>query len=264
MNTNAIIQSRSSWSRIVQMLKVDLYAQRRATLYALGALFILIFIFPRLPLIIWGVSYEDWSHDISFGGPIYSATMLGISALFGTFMGIIYINRRVLHARPIPFALLPAKLWEKIVALALFAFGLYISSILIFALCDLLNFATIANYRTSIGKGFSLLNTGFLTPSELSMDSFVTFLIYLCVSLSIVLSAISFRQLRVGLFVCLFAWVFGLIIFFTLGIYILTLLEAGSSLDALHWISYGSMGLLALINGTLIWGIYRRLKRLEC
>lgn len=263
MNTKTI-QPLGAWGRIVQMMKVDLYAQRRATLFALGALFILIFVFPRVPILISGVSYADWATSISGSGASYSATIFVISVLWGGFMSLIYINRRVRHSYPLPFVLLPVRLWEKIVGVGLFSLGMYLVALFVFGLSDFLNFLTIDGYSSCIQvDGFSLSGTIALLAPRFLGDA-MSILVRLAVYLSVILAAISFRQLRVGLFVWLLAWGVGLFLLMALGLYIFKTfglqLEQISQEVGFYWIAL----VLALIDGLLVWGIYHRLRTLEC
>lgn len=263
MNTKTI-QPLGAWGRIVQMMKVDLYAQRRATLFALGALFILIFVFPRLPILISGVSYAEWEVGISFGGASYSAIMLMISGFWGGFMSLIYLNRRVLHAYPLPFVLLPARLWEKVMGVGLFSLGMNLMPMFVFGLSDLLNLLSISGYKSCLSVDGISLYGAIAALSLGGWGDMLSILVHLALYLSVIFTAISFRQLRVGLFVWLLAWGVGLFLLMALGLYILKTfglqLEQISQEVGFYWIAL----VLALIDGLLVWGIYHRLRTLEC
>lgn len=263
MNTNSL-QRRSALWRIAQIMKVDFYTQQRGMLFALGSLLLIIAALPRLLFLLPIVTYQTWCESIVSGESVYSWVTLGISAIFGGLMSLYYLNRRVQHARPIAFALLPARLWEKLTALGLFALGVYLSSMLIFTISELLNIATIEGYSSVLAG--NIWNIGLLIPfssTEWGGDAFFLQQANIAGLLSAVLVAIHFRRLRVGIFVYCLGWIALVFLGSVLALYCAGLALSYPNIFIRDTIVL-AMVLLILINIGLVWGIYYRLRRIEC
>lgn len=263
MNTTHL-QQRSSWGRIVQMMRVDFYTQQRGMIFTLGALALIIFVLPRLPLLYSDVSYKVWARSIAVSDGVYSTIMMAISSFFGTLMSLVYLNRRVLHSHPIAFALLPARLWEKIVSIILSAIAICLSAMLVFAVSELFNMLTIGGYTSAV---IHFVRFDYMSPLNLegaNTVAIVLFLLQLASMLSGILVAISFRRLRVGIFVYFLGWTIALVFGSVVLTYSLDFFLNLSTDTAIEVSSYVVMTISILINAALAWGIYYRLRTLEC
>lgn len=254
--------------RIALLLRTDMYAQRQSLLYALGTLFLVLFVIPRIPILTTAVSWSEWCSTVSASPMSWAMWQLSVCGIFGTLTSLIYINRRVQHAYPIPFALLPARLGEKVTAIGLFALGLYFSPFVVFALSEGLTALTfdgdytsvlsISGLRANIQEFFSALA---LRPASLLPMA----LLQLAYLLSFIFSAIRFARLRVGIFVTLMGWLLGVMVLITIGAYLIRSEQLVEFFDMLKGDTAMLLttAFLLLLNTILAYAIYHRVKTIE-
>lgn len=257
MNTIHTISHRPiTLQRIGLLLRADLYTQRRSMLYSLGALFLLIFIAPRLGLLLPGTTYSTWSESISSSASGWRVVQVSLCGVFGALMSLVYLNRRVQHAHPIAFSLLPASLWEKIIALGLFTLGTYISPWIVFALSEVLTALTVqANYELN----YNWYNSIQILDINLE-SSLVIFLFQLSFLLTLILTTMSFKRLRVAIFVGLGSWLLSL---FFMGLLVVELVPSLINLSNSELIELFGLLFLLIIDLALLYACYYRLKTLE-
>lgn len=205
----------SSIERIGLLLRTDLYTQRRNILYSLGALFLVIYIIPYLMLLVPDMTYAEWSEGMLRDGVAYRGLRISVCFFVGSLMGLVYLNRRVQHAHPIAFALLPAKVGEKAVSLILFTLLSYSAPIVVYLLGEFLLFLTVQG-----GYPLSIPLENFISlPIIYQKNEWIQgFLFLLTLPLTFALVAISFRRLRVGLFIGLGLWLLSIFFIGVLGV----------------------------------------------
>lgn len=116
MNTKTL--HTTSLGRIYMMLRADLVSTKRTIITLMLSLITLVYFLPRL-MILTDLNIqafmESWVRIYNLG--VVEWVMMTATLIYFW----VYVNRRIVHSQPTLFSTLPAKLWEKLVSIALYA-----------------------------------------------------------------------------------------------------------------------------------------------
>ncbi|MDO4692972.1 MAG: hypothetical protein Q4A64_08885 [Porphyromonadaceae bacterium] len=265
------------WGRVLLLLRADLYEQRRNMIILSGLIFLVIFILPRIPLLV-GMSYSEWAE--TYIDEVMYIMGYSVSTLFGVIYTLYYYNRKVQHSKPMAFAHYPARVWEKILAAVGFSLLVWLVCWGLVLLSQIIAWLTIPGdieiYWRPWLYGTPNVQLDGLNwdriPLLLQIIPIVLTLISLIYVLVSTLGVIAFRNFLKGFFLSQLAFVLLLWLMVGLGLFaavdwfnVARLVERGllpySSLDYKMTIST-LVVLLGLVR-LLFWLIYRKLKTVE-
>lgn len=116
MNTKTL--HTTSLGRIYMMLRADLVSTKRTIITLMLSLITLVYFLPRLTILAdlnVQAFMERWARTYNLG--VVEWVMMTATLIYFW----VYVNRRIVHSQPTLFSTLPAKLWEKLVSIALYA-----------------------------------------------------------------------------------------------------------------------------------------------
>lgn len=141
--------NQTSFGRIALFYKADLFTFAKSILTFSGIMFLVFILLPRLGLL-WGESYSTWAEAYAYRYEITFFSYLSTLAFaYGIYVQY-YLHSRLHRGEPMPFSLLPAKLWEKLVGMFLTSLTIYLASVATLLLIYLFDFLTLPSLEFSL------------------------------------------------------------------------------------------------------------------
>lgn len=260
----------SSLGRIWLLIRADLHAQRRDLSILLGLSFVLLYLLPQLPLLFL-FNDEALARAYALNIAPHSKSIYWLYTLASIYILYCY-NRKVQHSKAMPFALYPASVWEKMLAMLGFA---TIVMLLCWGLITIGHFISWVMLPSEWADNLDLWPIRFDLVSRMSSSASINTLLMfngyiigplwaLTYKLTMIWGAISFRSLLKGLFLANLMYLGVLILMTLIGINaVLYRMQDVITEPSSYKLTIFSVLALVVVCGALVGGIYRKLKTIE-